>query len=155
MKLETLGVTKESLAGDWFDYIHPQTNRVVPGVRFKVATLDSDEYRLALSRAVRQHANSALRSNRNKNILPDQEVEDKTEVQALARHVLLDFKGIEDVDGSNVVDREKVLAVTIIREFILSCARRVGTEIADAEEGDLGNSGSGDSGTSGVTIPQG
>lgn len=154
MDLANFALPKEAAEGRWFDYIHPITGQVSLDVRMKIASSDTDEYRLHLANTLRRYSNESLRSSRNKNILPTTAQEEQATIAAMARYVLLDFEGIEDgetpLKGSRIEDREMVLAHALVREFIQDKSQSIAQTVL--EDGDLKNSQNGQLGTTAETI---
>ncbi len=151
MDLAKFGLPKEAAEGRWFDYVHPITGKIEAEVRMKIASSDTDEYRLHLANTLRRYSNESLRSSRNKNVLPTTTQEEQATVAAMARYVLLDFQGIEvdgvPLNGSSIEDREMVLIHALVREFVIEQSQTIAQTVL--EDGELKNS---QSGQPGITV---
>ena len=155
MQLDKLGIAPKALEGVWVDYTNPSTEIKAPGVRLLIASSASDAYATDLETRLTAATNKNLKGGR-RDLIPKADARRDAETSALARHVLLDFQGIEGADGkalngSSIGDRMTILSTTNgqVREFVLAFAADLAKEQAEKEEEQLGNSESSASSTSG------
>ena len=141
MKLAETDLTAKEKEGKWFKYRDHHGN-IVPGVELLIASLECEGYVLEVQKKMRADANRALGGKRGKKeILPDIERQAEVEDAALARHILLDWKGIENDDNDDpqpctLENRLKALGRPRFREFVIDAAG----DTAAYEEAELGNS---------------
>ena len=141
MKISDTDLSPSEKTGRWFKYRN-HLGDIVPGVELLIASLENEGYVLVTQTKMRGDANDVMRGrHRKKDILPSVKRQTEIEDDALARSVLLDWKGIENDDDDNPQDctfenKLKALGRPRFREFVIECA----TDVAAFEEKELGNS---------------
>ena len=141
MKLSDTELSPSEKNGRWFKYRN-HFDEIVPGVELLIASLENEAYTLETQKKARVHTNKVLGGKRGrKEILIGVELQNEIENNALARSILLDWKGIQYDDDDNQQDctfenKLKALDRPRFREFVFECA----TDVAAFEEEELGNS---------------
>lgn len=138
--------------GKWFPFVHPVSGKAFAGTEVKIASSDREEYTLALAeRGVERTRRQISRGGRRalgKSIPSAKESLDVT-IEALAEHVLLEWKGIQDDDGKDLPcsheNKLLLLHKLYFRDFVIACA----DDQAAFEEQELGNLPSSQPSTSG------
>lgn len=138
MKLSDVALPDSGKQGRWFDYVDVNgTPR--KGVKVKVASSDQDEYRRDLARPAHEFAAKRIATGRVQGAIPSQEAQEESLIQAIAKHILKDWKGIEDEKGGALSctqqTRVQFLRERLFREAILHLA----DDLAAFREAELGD----------------
>lgn len=129
MKLQDLSPSAEAREGKWFTFEHPAVpQNGGPPLELRIRTADLEAYRFALNNGIRSLTEHASRGKRGIR-MPKAEAQYEAETHALARHVLVGARGLEDTmpdgapfDGDDVKHREILLSSPYVREFVLDKA---------------------------------
>lgn len=142
MHLDRLNVPRTAREGQWFKFEHeglpPPDNDDgnddggAP-VELLIASADTDGYRMELENRIKAHQNKNLKGQRPRLRTATAEQQQAAQIKALAKHVLLGFRGIEGedgegtpLDGNSVAHRELVLSSPYVRDFVIDTAEDLG-----------------------------
>ena len=139
MKLSDIALSDSAKAGKWFDYVDLWDGKPLDGVRVMLASTDLDEYRRELTRPMQEFAAKRIQSGRLQGAMPTPEAQDEAIVQAMAKFILKDWKGMTDDAGGelpcSLTNRVTWLRNRRFRESILALADQPAV-FQEREQGD-------------------
>ena len=124
MEITELQADSEKVNGVWIDY--------GDDAAFLIASADSKPYQRAMAKVTKKYAPHKVRK--------DTQIQTEIAVESMAQALLLDFKGVNEKGKpmkNTLENRRKILATTVLRNWIADQATDISNFNAEGEAEDV------------------